>query len=291
MKTYFLHLFSLIAFMDIAAQEDFWQEDFGTGCNQGMLATSYASPNGTWTNMNTGANAGSASSWFVSAMENGSGEGNCGEVCGNNRTLHLGAPSVLGSQNDPGAAYYEGIAGFCGFLPCGETHKRIQSPVIDCSNYSDIEVRFLYMEGGNTIDNATLWYFDGNSWSLLINTPKTPLTCSPQGIWTAYSITLPASADYNANVKIGFEWINNDDGIASDPSFAVDDIFISGTPVAEPCFGDFNNDGFINTGDLLLLLPEIGTIPDGPSIYDMNGNGTIGADDLLDFLPVFGTEC
>ncbi len=283
--------FSLISYLNMNSQTPFWTEDFGSGCNQGLLAAAYSSPNGNWTVTSTGANAAAASNWYVSAMENGVGEGNCGEVCGNNRTLHLGASSVLGLPADPGAAYYEGIAGFCGFLPCGATSKRVESASIDCSVYTEIELSFLYIEGGNAIDNATVWYFDGSTWSLLVNTPKTLLSCSPQGVWTAYSIALPASANNNANVKIGFQWINNEDGDATDPSFAVDDIVIRGIEAQEPCFGDFNNDGFINTSDLLLLLAEMGTIPVEPSIFDLNGNGTIGTDDLLDFLPVFGTEC
>jgi PKD repeat protein len=36
------------------------------------------------------------------------------------------------------------------------------------------------------------------------------------------------SADNNPNVKIGFNWTNNDDGIGTDPSFAVDNITLTG---------------------------------------------------------------
>jgi len=78
------------------------------------------------------------------------------------------------------------------------------------------------------IDNATLWYNDGASWSQLSDPPKTSVCGNGQGLWTAYSIALPASANNNPNVRIGFQWINNDDGDATDPSFAVDDIAISG---------------------------------------------------------------
>ena len=35
----------------------------------------------------------------------------------------------------------------------------------------------------------------------------------PQGQWTAFSILLPVSANNNPSVKIGFNWINNDDNI------------------------------------------------------------------------------
>jgi hypothetical protein len=33
-----------------------------------------------------------------------------------------------------------------------------------------------------------------------------------QGLWTLFNISLPSSADNNANVKLGFEWKNNSDG-------------------------------------------------------------------------------
>ena len=119
------YFYSFIVFMFASvsgnAQTDFWIETFGTGCNQGQLATAYASPNGSWTVASTGTNAASANQWYVSAMENGSGLGNCGEVCGNNPTLHVGNVNVLGILPDQGAAYYEGLSGFCGVFPCGAT--------------------------------------------------------------------------------------------------------------------------------------------------------------------------
>ncbi|PLW91908.1 MAG: hypothetical protein C0592_13520, partial [Marinilabiliales bacterium] len=69
-----------------------------------------------------------------------------------------------------------------------------------------------------------MWYFDGSSWSQLSDPAKTSTACAPQGRWTAYNIMLPASADNNANVRIGFNWTNNNNASGTDPSFAVDDI-------------------------------------------------------------------
>ena len=218
---------AIMASLNSNAQVDFWTEDFGSGCNSGQQIAAYAGTNGTWTVTSTGSNASGANAWFVSAEENGNPEGQCGSGCGNDRTLHLGAlNSALGT--DLGAAYYEGLAGFCGIFPCGATDKRVESPAINCSGLTDITIEFVYIEGGNTIDNATLWYYNGSTWSQLADMNKTfSGTCSPQGLWTAFSTSLPASANNNPNVKIGFRWINNDDGDATDPSFAVDDIILS----------------------------------------------------------------
>jgi len=126
----------------VSAQTVFWTEDFGTGCSTAQLATSYASPNGAWTSSNTGTNAASANVWYVSAEENGNDVGQCGSACGSNRTLHLGNVAVSFVTADIGAAYYEGLAGFCGFCPCASTAKRVESPVINCGPYTSLQISF-----------------------------------------------------------------------------------------------------------------------------------------------------
>jgi hypothetical protein len=61
------------------------------------------------------------------------------------------------------------------------------------------------------------------TWSVL-DPMATTNTCTGSGEWTAFGIMLPSSANNNPSVKIGFNWINNDDGSGGDPSFSVDDI-------------------------------------------------------------------
>ncbi|MCW3123247.1 MAG: hypothetical protein JWQ38_2739 [Flavipsychrobacter sp.] len=95
-----------------------------------------------------------------------------------------------------------------------------------------ITLSYNYIEGGSgTVDNGTVWYYDGSAWSLLEDPPKT-LTCSGQGQWAHRSVALPSSANNNANVKIGFRWVNNDDGVGTDPSFAVDSVSLSKSATA-----------------------------------------------------------
>ncbi len=55
------------------------------------------------------------------------------------------------------------------------------------------------------------------------------------------------------------------------------------------CFGDFNNDGLIGIGDLLMLLGDFGC-PSGCS-FDMNGDGGVTTSDMLVMLAIFGTDC
>lgn len=231
-----LLIVTLFSFTQLNAQV-FWTEDFGTGCSQGNTANTYAGPNGAWSVNNVGANDPEANEFYVSATEAGMGAGNCGDGCIsngtlNNRTLHIGSNDGF-TTPDPGAAYNAG--GICGLLFCVATDKRAESSAIDCSGQTGITLDFNYMENGDgTNDDATLWYFDGATWSQLDPLAKTPVTCSPQGTWTAFSIGLPASADNNPNVKIGFRWVNNDDGVGTDPSFAVDDITLSTTTPVGP---------------------------------------------------------
>ncbi len=237
-------IFFLIGFLIVfpTYSQVFWTEDFGTGCSQGQSANGFVSANGTWTVTNTGTNDPYANLWFVSAMEAGMGSGNCGDGCGNNasltnRTLHVGNAAVTSFSipADLGATYNAG--GFCSnFSICVITDKRVESPTINCTGQSNITLSFEYMEEGEgTEDDASLWYFDGTNWTQISSLPKSNnASCNPQGKWTAFTITLPASANNNPNVKIGFRWVNDDDGNGADPSFAVDNITLSSAAPSGP---------------------------------------------------------
>ncbi len=235
--------------------QTFWTEDFGTGCNQGSLANSYSGTNGSWTISSTGTNDPESNKWFISATEAGTGAGNCGDGCLNNanltnQTLHIGPDDGV-TPIDASASYNAG--GFCGVLFCVETNTRAESPTIDCSGQSNISIEFLYMEKGDgSFDDGTLWYFDGNTWALLDALAKTPtINCDPAGEWTSFSTSLPSSADNNPNVKIGFEWTNNDDFVGADPSFAVDDIELISTGPPLPNVAWSSSDSTICEGECI----------------------------------------
>lgn len=205
----------------------FWTENFNNGCVQGCLASVYSGGNGAWTVTPTGTNDAANNLFYISCQENGNAVGACGTGCGSDATLHIGNQSTSPAAflfcptGDCGAAYDAGLGG-----NNVRTSLRAESPVINCTGYSNILLSFKYMENGSgTLDNASVWYFDGSAWSQLADMAKTATTCGGgQGLWTAYSVSLPASANNNANVKIGFQWVNNDDGAGGDPSFAVDNV-------------------------------------------------------------------
>ena len=224
----------------LATGQVFWTETFGTGCNQGQLASAFTGANGAWTIASTGTNDATANTFYIGAQEAGNAIGSCGTGCVGtvDATLHVGniAIALVSLVADNGASYFSGVAGACGALGiCATTNRRAESPIINCTGRSTITLSCGYMENGDgTNDDASLWYSadGGTTWTLLNNMAKTALgTCAPQGMWTAYSFALPASANNNAFVKIGFNWTNNDDGLGTDPSFAVDDIVLTATSV------------------------------------------------------------
>jgi hypothetical protein len=227
----------LLFIATITHAQVFWTDNFGTGCNRGTLGTAYTDANGQWTTTDLVPVESHSNRWYVSSTCSGTGAGNCATNCNSssatNASLHVSnvtivIPSFPIILADSGASYFSG--GVCGLGYCAVTDCRIESPAINCTAKSNISVSFVYLENGDgPFDDASLEYSadGGTTWTSIDPLAKTPTTCAAAGQWTAITVALPASANNNANVKIGFRWANNDDGVGSDPSFAVDDIAIS----------------------------------------------------------------
>lgn len=241
----------------LTAQTQFWIENFGTAtcAARGTLANGFNSGNGAWTQTN-GANGAAANQWYVSPTEANMGVGVCSDGCLNNAalnnsTLHISAIGALCGTPDCGAAYNAtGAANI--------TDRRIESPVISCAGLSGISLNFHYIGNGQGVaDNCIVWYFNGAVWATLVDPPASGLcggfACTLlgicQGVWTNYTIALPASADNNPNVRIGFQWVNNGDGTGSDPSFAVDNVrllYTTPLPVTLSSFSGICDDGKVS---------------------------------------------
>ncbi|MCA6364102.1 MAG: PKD domain-containing protein [Bacteroidetes bacterium] len=233
MKNLYLLLFTLLLHLAAKGQV-FWSENFNNSCASGCTAIGYSSANGSWTQTVMGLEGTDPNEWYVSCAENGYVAGNCGTGCvpltatATGASLHIGAS--VNWFGDIGAAYDAG--GLCGILSCPQTNRRIESPAINCTGQSTITLSFTYIkQGAAPNDDAEIWYFDGATWTFLANPPATNNgPCAPQGQWTNYTVALPASANNNANVKIGFRWVNNDDGVGTDPSIAIDNMELSTPP-------------------------------------------------------------
>lgn len=230
-------LLSLSVISGAAFAQNFWTENFGTGCNKGQLVSSYTGTNGAWTLTTTGVNDTYADAWYVSATANGTGVNNCSTGCSNsnNRSLHIGNADLtaFGIPPDSGSTYLTGA--LCtSFSICNTTHKRAMSPIINCTNKTNISLTCVYYENAELNgDFATLFYSPdgGTTWTSVVQMPQTVSNCTGiMGTWTSYTVALPSGANNNANVKIAFNWINDNDGVGTDPSFAIDDIVLSQAP-------------------------------------------------------------
>jgi hypothetical protein len=227
-----------LLFLGLAAHSQvFWTESFGSGCNRGQAATAYSGPNGSWTSSTTGTNGNTANTWYVSAAHNNTGAGNCGTSCMTssvtNSTLHVSnaaivIPAFYTVGADSGASYFSGGVSSFGYV--ATTNRRVESPLINCTGQASIVISFIYVENGDASnDDASLVYSAdaGVTWTTIDALAKTTGSCGPTGQWTSIAVNLPASANNNPNVKIGFNWTNNDDGVGTDPSFSVDDITLT----------------------------------------------------------------
>lgn len=247
-----------------AGAQAFWLEDFGNSaagnCEQGTLAASFSSTQGTWTVTSMGPEDPDANRWYISPTEPGKPAGDCStQGCYINsqytdRTLHIGNVSTspnaltLCPTGDCGAVYDAG-----GFQNAVQTNSRVESPVINCTGQYGIILYFNYFmnaddPSGN--DNLAVEYFDGTTWNTIADPPMTDPMCGQGfGLWTRYAVALGFSADNNAGIKIGFTWKNDNGGVGVNPSVAIDSIALIGTlqPVA-----DFEaSDTVLCTGDCI----------------------------------------
>ncbi|HEX7412822.1 MAG TPA: hypothetical protein VF411_02165, partial [Bacteroidia bacterium] len=234
-------LICVLCSLCVKSQTIFWYENFGQGTNcssdQGYLLGNYSDGLGSWSanTFSVGLNGPYANTWYVSQTEGGRTVGTCGKGCLDsalliNRTLHIAnVPSSPNSAfcptGDCGAKYDPGVG-----TNQVKTNIRAESPVINCTGKTTITLQFDYILRGDTAhDYLTAWYFDGATWNQL-GKPVPTLTCNvtnpvdTDGIWATQAYALPTTANNNAAVRIGFKWVNNDDGIGSEPSVAIDNV-------------------------------------------------------------------
>lgn len=158
---------------------------------------------------------------------------------------------------------------------------------------------------------------NGGFFTAQIITSNTPLTFSieTQGQWNDNDVNWSISTGTGFALASGFAaggTLNNEEGIlcsyapeagdcddtnplvypdAPGTGEGIDnncDGLISGDELSG-CLGDFNQNGLIDTGDLLILLADFGCLQNCQA--DLNGSGNVGSEDLLIFLPIFGTIC
>lgn len=204
------------------AQSFSWTEHFGTDETCGILpAEGFSTLNGTWTVEASGVNGDEHHEWYVGAREAGLNDGECGTGCITDpelvdRTLYISGESF----NDIDGAWFEHYAD-------SETDLRAVSPVIDLSAVDfEVSLQFSYILGAHPASSCTVQYYDGESWSDLLEIEETTGDCGSAGEWSTTSITFPPSAMNNPDVRIAFRWVNSgtDDMLFPELSFAVSEI-------------------------------------------------------------------
>ena len=178
-----------------------------------------------WTlNVSTGVNGADNNFWVVNDNEGGVLPPGCGIAANGDRTLHI--TSVFFPTG--GAAYDAG--GLCGLLFCPETNRRAESPVFSTVGFNNLTLKFDFISNGQgLIDNASVFYNSGAGWTQLVNSIKSNVCGSGQGEWTNFTVALPAACNNNPSVQIAFNWTNNDDGLGTDPSVAINNIVVYNT--------------------------------------------------------------
>ncbi|MFN8397314.1 MAG: hypothetical protein U0176_22005 [Bacteroidia bacterium] len=170
-------------------------------------------------NVPTGVNGTDPNFWVINDNEGGVLPPGCGVALNGDQTLHV--TSVFCSTC--GAAYDAG--GLCGILFCPETNARAESPAFSTVGFTNLTLNFDFISMGDALlDNASVWYNDGLGWTLLSPSIKSLNCVSGQGQWTGASIPLPPNTWNVASLRIGFNWTNNDDGIGTDPSVAINNV-------------------------------------------------------------------
>lgn len=102
----------------------------------------------------------------------------------------------------------------------------ITSPVIDCSNYTSVQLKFYRWLGveRNTYDHARLEAFNGSSWVLLFENGSTTID---ESAWSEQNYDLSAIADNNPNFRLRFS-IGTTDGSWQYCGWNIDDITLKG---------------------------------------------------------------
>lgn len=201
----------------------FWSENFTNGSTGWTLNLDGSANNGTKPNL-----------WIVNNNNVECDHCTLGTSGGN--YLHItcdqtdGFCSIAGG---PSCVYSPGVPIPFPLFGIPTTDKFVASPNISTLGKSGIALKFWYMCDGDSGKDYGLVRLSDNGGATWTDLPKqyfATQTC------TYDSILLPANYENIATLKIGFRWINNNDGEGNDPPFLIDDIELISTSVA-PCSG------------------------------------------------------
>ncbi len=192
-----------------------------------------------WTlNQSTGVNDLDANMWFITDAEGGVAAGQCGVATNGNKTLHVGCQGTwcIGS----GATYNAGDGGL-GFFASTTNKRTVYNSNISTLGNTNLTLSFDWIGiGAAGTDYGSVVYSinGGTTWTTLQAMTGGTTCGNGQGLWQASNITLPVACNNIANLRIGFNWTNDNDGAGTDPSFALNNVRIT-IPGATPPVANF----------------------------------------------------
>lgn len=221
-------LLMMISVLPLALDAQVYSEDFGNAsvCTDiDTVPDVSATANSNWRIILDNVNSlDTTNRWFISARESFTGINNCSDGCNGtgslNNTLHLSTNTV---SIDPGATYENDSI----------TDIYVYVPILNATTTTgDLRVEFDYLHGGNANDSGEFVVTIGNTnaqltappyrWQL----PTTVTAACPGGEWRHYVAYIPAAVNTQTEANFGFHWVNNDDGVGSNPSIAIDNFEI-----------------------------------------------------------------
>ena len=204
-------LITLVISFNGLSQTVVWSDDFETPAS--------------WTlNVANGQNDSDANSWFISDAEGGVAAGACGTAGNGNKTLHIGCQGTWCAGT--GAIYNAGDGGL-GFIFANTNKRALYNSNISTIGYAAVTLAFDYIgigQAGSDFASALYSIDGGASWNVLQVIPAGTTCPNGQGQWQTLTAALPGACLNINNFRIGFQWVNNNDGAGTDPSFAVNNV-------------------------------------------------------------------
>lgn len=228
MKKLLLFWCSLTATLGYS-QTTIYQENFETGNSFTLNTTDLGggSTYNTWlvNNAYTGGSGTFICLGFPFTFTVGNTPAQPGGISGapNSTYMHIAAQSAI-SAGINCASYAASDGGTC--VPNESNFSRMTTP-ISTSGYTGVTIDFYWLCAGSATNYGELYYSlnGGTTWTLKQG------NFNNTSAWTQASISDPLW-DNEASVLFAFRFLNNTTASASDPSFSVDEITVTGMPSA-----------------------------------------------------------
>ena len=165
----------------------------------------------------------------------------------------------------------------------------LRTQAINCSGICDAELRFhrwLNIDWQPWVSSYIHVSNDAINWIELWTNGSTGEIV--ENVWSEFTYDISDIADGESAVFIRWSYSIDTPDAWAYSGWNIDDVSIWGTKETQcssKCAEDFNNDNFINTGDLLLMISAFGS---NDSDFDLNNDYLVNTIDLLALISSYG---